>query len=227
MMIKLKYLLPAFLLILLLPACKKNTIQIDYKYSYFPLEIGHTLIYELDSILYSPLYINGRDTVHWELKEVVESKFIDVEGRDAFRINRYQRSDSSKNWKIGPVWYAVLSQTHVERVEDNLRFIRLIFPPETGNTWLGNAYIPTGDTLDFYKDWQYTYQEVDMPADVNNLHFDSTVSIVEVDDENLLERRWSTATYSKKYRFDFTRIVQPELCRQHHSHWFGTLGRKS
>jgi len=86
MMIKLKYLLPAFLLILLLPACKKNTIQIDYKYSYFPLEIGHTLIYELDSILYSPLYINGRDTVHWELKEVVESKFIDVEGRDAFRL---------------------------------------------------------------------------------------------------------------------------------------------
>jgi len=193
-----KIYLSVFVLMLLSGSCKKSTsIQIDYKYAYFPLHIGHTVIYDVDSILYNPLYTNGRDTVHWQLKEVVESQFVDLTGREAYRINRYQREDSTKNWKTGLVWYAVRNQTNVESVEDNLRFIRLIFPPKLGDTWMGNTYLPTGDTLPFYKNWVYTYQDIDVPADINHLHFDSTLTIIEVDDENLLERRWSTATYAK------------------------------
>ncbi len=182
---------------LALAACKKQPYTIDYKYAYFPLETGHTVVYEVDSIIYSPLYVDGRDTFHWLVREVVAGQFTDIEGRTAYRIERYIRQDTSKPWQTGPVWYAVRNQTSAERVEENLRFIRLVFPPKAGETWQGNAYIPSTDTFKFYTGWTYRYDQVDVPATVNGLSFDSTLTIIEVDDENLLERRWSVAQYAK------------------------------
>ena len=183
----------------LLQSCKREPPPaVDYKYNYFPLTIGHTVEYYVDSVLYNPLFAGGKKNVSWQVKEVVESEFKDNAGRDAFRIERYIRPNDSAQWTISNVWYAVLEQTRAERVEENLRFIRMVFPPKSGTKWNGNIYIPTSDTFEFYHNWSYTYTAVDEPTTLNGFTFDSSCTVIEVaDSSSLIDMRYSKAIYAK------------------------------
>lgn len=176
---------------------KTPPVPVAYEYSYHPLDIGHTVEYYVDSVIFNPLLPGGRDTVHWQMKEVVESTFIDNLGRTAHRIERYLRADDSAQWFISDIWYAVRTQTTLERVEENLRFVRLIFPPAEGDVWQGNIYIPSTVENGFYNDWDYEYVQVHAADTVNGFTFDSTLTVLEVDDSSLVDRRYSTATYAK------------------------------
>ena len=177
-------------------SCKKDkTITIDLKENYFPLEVGKSVVYEVDSILFSPLYQDGKDSVSWLLKETVAEVFKDDEGRDVYRIERFIRKTETDNWQPTKVFFAVKEKNKAERQENNLRFIRMVFPPKVGMSWNGNALINT-DTAEYYQDWEYEFTAVDEPATINGNSFSETVTILEVDDENLLEKRYSEAQYA-------------------------------
>ncbi|HET6989704.1 MAG TPA: hypothetical protein VFJ43_00195, partial [Bacteroidia bacterium] len=71
-------------------SCKKDHPVTDAGYNYFPNNIGHYCIYEVDSTVYDNF---NHDTVHYryEVKEVIESYFTDNMGRQAMRVERYKR----------------------------------------------------------------------------------------------------------------------------------------
>jgi hypothetical protein len=91
----------------------------------------------------------------------------------------------------------VPEQTLVERVEENLRFIRLVLPPGDGSTWMGNVFIPSSVSDGFYDDWEYEYESVDIPYSLNGFNFDSTLTVLEVDDSTAITKRFSKAVYAK------------------------------
>lgn len=200
-------LLVAFLAIAAgLGACKQETAPpVDLKDEYYPLEIGNSLEYTVDSIIISPLLTNGRDTVHWQVREVVESTFTDNLGRTAHRIERYLRASDSAVWFISDVWYAVKETTTVERIEENLRFIRLIFPASDGRSWKGNAHIDS-DSFPYYHDWDYEYVDVDEAKTVNGMFFDSTLTVSETADSTLIDMRYSEAIYAKNVGLVYKRL---------------------
>lgn len=192
------FILASLALINIYSSCNKHKdLVIDYKHGYFPLKVGSVTVYEVDSIIYNPLFQGGRDTAHWEIREFTESVFTDNAGRDAYRIERHKRRDDSSPWISPEVWYAVADQFKAERVENNIRFIKLVFPPKEGLTWDGNSYIITNDTLKFYEDWNYVINSMDKPETINTLDFDSVITVVEIDDQNLLERRYAESKYAK------------------------------
>ncbi|MGL4599751.1 MAG: hypothetical protein ACRCYO_19650, partial [Bacteroidia bacterium] len=61
-------------------ACKKDKPVPDLGYTYFPDQVGHWAIYEMDSTVYDDF---TNDTVHYryQIRELIESEFTDNQGR--------------------------------------------------------------------------------------------------------------------------------------------------
>ena len=101
-----------------------------------------------------------------------------------------------------------------ELIEENQRIIKLVFAPTTDKFWNANAY-NTYDELNCY------YEEIHNPYTVNSQVFDSTVTVEQDDELNLIEYRRKYEVYAneigmikKHYRdlkinnFDITDITQ-------------------
>ena len=167
-----------FASIILFFGCKKsNTESVNYYYSYFPLEVDAWIEYDVLDIIHSQL---GSDTAVYQLKEITTEEFLDNEGRLTYRIERYWRDDSNANWSIKDVWYSNKTTTTAEKVEENVRFTKLIFPINTAKYWDGNAF-------NNLEEWEYYYDSLHKPKLINNLSFDSTITVIQRDNQNVVQ----------------------------------------
>ncbi|MFA6924347.1 MAG: hypothetical protein WC223_08850 [Bacteroidales bacterium] len=188
-----KQLIIILLIFITILSCKKDKpdTPVDVGYSYYPNNIGHWVIYQVDSIVwdgnYNPPHI---DTFNYKIKEYVESTFSDNSGRLTQRLERYIMRCDTCDWEIKDVWYLNLTPSTAEKVEENQRFIKLIFPVKLNATWKGNVY----NTWDA---WDYEYTSVNKPAQINSLSFDSTLTVIQNHDSTLINADYSVESYAK------------------------------
>ncbi len=180
------------ILIVAVASCTKEntTVSPNLGYTYFPVNVGHYVIYNVDSIYkddFSGIVTHGK----YMIKEVVESEFIDNAGRTTYRIERYRKdSINYPDWTIYNVWTANLTPTIAERFENNVRYIKLVFPVVLGKTWNGNSM-----NSDVEQDYEYI--EVNETLTLNNLSFDSVATVLQADDlDNLAEPRYMEEKYA-------------------------------
>lgn len=177
-------------------SCKKDPPPtVDLGMSYFPVNIGHYVVYNVDSTVYDD-FDHDTDIYRYQIKEIIESEFTDNEGRPALRIERWIKNYndtvpySAMPWTLSRVWYAVRTLTQAERVEENVRYIRLVFPVKENTTWNGNAQNTIGA-------WDYEYENVDEPFHTFSMHFDSALTVAQKNDVNLLEHRFYEEHYAR------------------------------
>ncbi|HLG02962.1 MAG TPA: hypothetical protein VI731_05165 [Bacteroidia bacterium] len=180
---------------LLFQDCREEQLTNDPGYAYFPDNIGHYCIYEVDSTVFRPFY---SDTVHikFQLKEKIESWFIDNQGRRAMRVEQYKRPFSDTipyenlSWALFRIVSFTRTNSTAEKTVDNQRFINLTFVPREAKTWNGNAYNTIGE-------WNYEYLNVDVPYSLGSLHFDSTLWVEQKLDTNKLTFRIYRERYAR------------------------------
>ena len=123
-------------------------------------------------------------------------------------MERYVRDDWNEDWQIKDVWNISKSDGTIERVEENLRFIKMVFPVDDGLRWEGNAFIDpnisnsfNGNSIKTYEFWDndYFYSDVDQAEQIGNLTFDSIATIIQSDNENtqLFNYRYSVEKYAR------------------------------
>jgi hypothetical protein len=85
-----------------------------------------------------------------------------------------RRPNATANWGDLKVWYCLKTTTNFERVEDDLKFTKFVFPPKNELSWKGNNYLPATDTNFFkvYNDWTYVFKEVNTPKMIQTLSFE-------------------------------------------------------
>ncbi|HEY1038738.1 MAG TPA: hypothetical protein VGF30_04995 [Bacteroidia bacterium] len=177
-------------------SCKKDPVledKPDLGYDYFPVNIGKYIIYDVDSTAYRAL---EGDTVKaiFRVKEQLEEVFTDNQGRTTYRMVRYKKNYDatipydSMQWTLQDVWAVNVTNTTAEVVEENVRFIKLIFPVLENNTWNGNAQ----NTMEA---WDYEYSEVDDHVSYNSVHYENVITVT--------QKKYSTALgrqlYEEKY----------------------------
>lgn len=182
-----------------LPSCKdkKDNYTPDYLYSYAPLDSGHYVIYDVDSITYNysnPVY--KRDTAHYQLKEEVGDTAYDNLDELTYHLDLYRRPNSSYPWTFDRRWRVKRTTTNFQKTEDDVKFVKLVFMPRIGDTWNGNEYIPTTDPFKIFQNWDYKYEAVNSPYSINTFNFDSTLTVSEVDNENLIEKTLRKEVYA-------------------------------
>jgi len=181
-------------------SCKKDVAPpADVGYDYYPNNVGHWIIYDVVSIEHDNP-VNKHDTSLFQIKEVIDSTSLDNENRETQWIERYIRNNSTLPWVIKDVWTSNLTAATAEKVEENERFVKLTFPVSLGKTWNGNAF----NSQDV---WDYEYTEVDAPYTINNLSFDSTVTVLQIDEKNLVEKNYALEIFAKDVGMIYKELI--------------------
>lgn len=193
-------------------ACSKKEVT-DYPSmaDYYPLQVGKTFTYRLDSTVRTNF--GAALTVYYYLaKDSVESQFNDAQGRPSYRIFRYIRDTAqTQPWKYLTTLVSTfdLNRKWVENVDNNLRYIILHEPVTEGYSWKGNSYIDTksGNSLVKYLDeWNYTYENIGQPYTVRKGTFDTTITVLQADEvsppgpfnsSNYQQTNYSVEVYAK------------------------------
>ena len=183
-----KILLACLLAAVLFSACKKQTEEYTTAAlsDYMPLETGKYIIYQLDSFRYVPQTLRPL-TISYQVKMEVDALITDNLGRPAYRIYRYIRSTSAEPWTVDNTFMAVNTESAMEFVENNLRFVKLKLPITQDYTWKGNTFInTTADTAAFnfrYLDsWDYTYDSLDAPLSLDGINLENTIKVGQRDE---------------------------------------------
>ena len=169
-----KLFLILLLCVLYFSSCEKSkSIETYYGYEYFPSLVSKWISYDVIQITWND-YTNMIDTSIYQLKELSESEIIDNAGRKSIRIERYIKTDTS-NWVLNNVWTKCLTLTSAEKIEENIRFIKMKFPIDINTRWNGNEY-------NNLKEQMYFYKNIFTPFVLNENTFDSTITVINQDD---------------------------------------------
>ncbi|MCX6181037.1 MAG: hypothetical protein NT150_03810 [Bacteroidetes bacterium] len=185
-------------------ACKKGTnIEVESGADYIPVKSGQYVIYEIDSIHFDD-FTKKSDTFHFQLKEEIGESFVDLSGNTSYRLNRYTRIDTGNvdalPWKLKNVWYVSKLNERYERVEESFRYTRLKFPVIEGSSWNGNGFNSN-------EEWTYTYKDVDVPATLKTHHWDSTITVIQIDDELLISKKYYQEVYAKHIGLVYKKVI--------------------
>ena len=191
---------------LLFAACEDETAEpiTDLGYEYFPLAVGQEAYYLMDSIVLRP-QVGGilYDSVRLDVRETLVDTLHDQEGRRWYRGERYDRRVDSTAWRFRQTFLLRRDEARAYRREDNLEFVKLVFPVRADKRWDGHvAFDATreieiaGQPVQVYLDWEYVYQSADEPGDIEGRTYDSLTLVQGADYENLLNRRLSIEGYA-------------------------------
>jgi len=186
-------------------SCVKNeTIKVDIESdkSYFPLQVGKYVEYEVDSVLFR----QGRflDSVRLFAREEVLSQSIDSLG-PVYTILRSQRKKQTEAWLPTETYTARITGQKAIRNEANLFFIKLVFPLTVGASWNGLAYVQTdqifnieGESVAVYGDWEsFRVREPAGSFTYGTLNFNEVITVLQTDEDNLISRRYALEKYAK------------------------------
>jgi hypothetical protein len=167
--------------LLVLVSCGKDEEpgRVDLGLAYFPVNKGTYVDYQVDSVHVDEQGGFPTYRITYEMRELIAEDFVDPEGRLSQRIERYVK-DSLDEWVIRDVWYQHRSQSVAERVEENVRRIRMVFRPEVSKEWDLNALNPESAL-------EMTFEEIDKPALLNGFNFDSTLVVNTTYTNNLVD----------------------------------------
>ncbi|MFI5204900.1 MAG: hypothetical protein ACHQF2_10425 [Flavobacteriales bacterium] len=171
-------------------SCKKEEQEpVDLGLEYYPVTPGTWVQYKVMEVNHDEA-VSIHDTTYYELKELIESTFVDNQGRPSVRIERYKRSDSLSNWQISDVWYATQTNSGLEKIEEDVRFLRMSYPVREEREWNGNVYNQQAA-------WDYFYEDIESVRTYNNLYFENTLKINQRYNHNLVEFENSFEVYAK------------------------------
>ena len=186
-------------------SCTKETEPVDestFGYDFFPVTKGKSWIYASDSIIYD----NGGtkiDTFVSFIKKEIGDSFIDEAGNTVYKLNRYFRRNATDVWSRTNTWTTYTDRTRAIRTEENLKFVKLVFPLKKGLRWDGNVFLDedikidvAGESIEAYKNWKHKIEEVN-----EKFSFKGTdvvaVKVNLVDDASIIDRRKVTEYYGK------------------------------
>ena len=195
------------------------------QYAYFPLQIGKYIIYKVDSVVYDFAAGGGTmlDSSSIFVRELVSDTLRDQNGQLLYTIERSARTTPDQSWELQDIGTAARNSSQAIRTENNLRFLKLIFPMDRRSAWDGHMWIDVnreieiaGERMRPFVNWQYEVDSIDIQTNIGPFTFDSTLVVTEVDENNIIERRYSKVRYAKNvglvWREQF--ILDSQYCNQ-------------
>jgi hypothetical protein len=212
--------------------CKKTTdhyTNLAIKDYAMPLQVGRAITYRLDSLTY---YFYGQlDTVTSYLaKDSIEGTETDNLGRTGFVVERYLNDTTGTGpWNPSMTYLIILTGSTLEVVENNIRFVKLAAPINEGNNWNGDAYVPTApyqDNFDYssndnknLSNWDFTYQHVNQQFIIGPGNFDSTVTVLQVNDSSDLPIFLNPNSFASKTYWSETYAKNIGMIYRHTEMW--------
>ena len=191
----------------LFSGCKKDAegvTQSNPIKDWLPFGAKHQWVFDVDSIVFRRDKTLP-DTINFQIMELVDTFFDDNAGEMAFRIKMLRRNDTSDYWKFSRMFYAKLGDEVYERVDENIRYLKLSFPPVEGTIWNINSRNNLPPNMVYYQDMYEPYKNEFMAAD-------TSITVVAGEINNFLEQYRYKEIYGKG--FGLLYAEKTELLRQ-------------
>jgi hypothetical protein len=197
-----KYPYPFLLLIIFLfSACESEKIEavdFDFGYEYYPLELGNSWEYYYDSIIYDPS-LGIIDTSSGYIKEELTEQLAE----DRYIICRFWKRDLMDNWIKKERWTVYFDDNRIVKTEENIPFIKLVFPVKEGRSWDGNALFEeslqinvAGESLRPYFNWNYEIVSTNDTYSFQEIQSENVAVIHQVNDTSFVDLRYSLEKYA-------------------------------
>jgi hypothetical protein len=176
-------LISAFLLITMIVACskKKGDEPVDLGYDYFPIQTGATWIYKVDSLVYDDNTGHTTiDTFTYEYKEQITGTFTDVSGKIGQQLSRYYKLSDTDEWVQVNSWTLLRTEFNAEKVQENTRLVKLVFPLELNKRWNPNMFNAMGEE-------EYKVTFYNEPYATEATQYSSALMVTHEDEENAIE----------------------------------------
>lgn len=165
-------------------SCKKEDAIIPYNpqldFAYYPMNIGSFIEYDVDYIFWDD-FTQTVDTTNYILREYIESILVNYSGDTLYRIERNTKSHPDSAWNVSQVWYCGVKDNYIFKVEENIRYVKLIVPIQKNSEWDGNIY-------NDLETQSYKYVSVDEPKQFGNQTFDKCVTVLQQNYESLINQ---------------------------------------
>lgn len=200
----------AFLVALSTVSCEKESEKEDFKLDlmldYAGLSIDQRKVFQVDSVLFK-LGVGGleKDSFSYIFTEIIRDTFRTPDRTLHYAIDRTIQSLEGNDLST-PVSYSmsILNNT-LRHNEDNKSIITLVFPPVLNSRWNGLTLFDASDyTIEIlnepvrkYKDWtDFRIIETNGSYEVMGTSYDQVVTVLQVDTENAIERRYAVEKYA-------------------------------
>ncbi len=188
-------------------ACKKETIGLDTfdrGLDYYPVSAGKYITYAYDSVVYDN---KGVDKYYLKgyIKEEIAEKISEIDGETKYKLIKYWKRKDVDNWVLTDVESIAKSNTKIIKTEENLPFIKLVFPNNNNVSWNGNALFDDnievkiyGEPIKIYRFWNYKIANKGSQVNINGLIYNEVLDVIQIDDsKSNRERRYSKETFAK------------------------------
>ena len=191
-----------FVLLIIISSCKPIVYEeTNFFYNYYPLQINQEKEFFVTNIVHNSF---GKDTTTYFLKEIITDYNINMEGDTVYTVERYWKVDSSLSYEIKDVWTSKKNLSAGYLNEENITYTKLIFPLSLNIYWNGNAFNNLG-----YQ--EYSIESLNIPFQVNNVIFDSSLTVIQNYKSNLLEFENSKEIYATGIGLIYKEDVQVEI----------------
>ncbi|SEJ31862.1 hypothetical protein SAMN05216327_108246 [Dyadobacter sp. SG02] len=156
-----------------------NTDPVD-PYNYYPLEIGHYVVYDVNQEVYSA----GQSApviTKWQEKDEVDKIVSDSAGIVTYIVARSTRNSAADYWQKAKEYAVHKYPDKILTNIDNQLFQSLIFPIDSRTTWNGNAYNNL-DKQDYY------YEPGIKSTKIGEHSFDKVLTVVERKDTSIINK---------------------------------------
>ncbi len=191
-------------------ACKKESISADTLnkgLEYYPVNVGKYIVYSYDSVIYDNKGINKYNFSGF-IKEEIAEKITETDLETKYKLIKYWKKKIEENWVLTDVETLTSTDDKVIKTEENLPFIKLVFPNNNSVFWNGNALFDEnievkiyGEPLAIYQGWRYKVENKESTAIFNNETY-NVLDVIQVDNSrdtkpSIFNRRYSKEVFAK------------------------------
>jgi hypothetical protein len=147
-------------------------------YDYFPIEVGDYRVYDVMDIRFRD---NRGDTSRFQLRERVDTSFVDQTGQLVYKIVRSTRPNDRSAWVDDSVMTVAKTERMVLLTKDNTKYVKMVFPVKEGTKWIADAYnsrfLIDNETKMKDRKEQYSYKNLDKSFSHGMHSYDRTVTV--------------------------------------------------
>jgi hypothetical protein len=166
---------------------------------FFYPSVGKSNVYEVTETQYTLTTAPIIKT--YQLKEFTASFFKDTDGKETLRIERYRRENDSQNWTIDSVFTAKKDIDKALKTENNVTYVKMVFPVKDGVKWNGNLYNNLGNDT-------YEMKNVRKPFS----DYPSTMTVVQQNDSTLVDLKKRIEVYAEGVGIIYQEKINVSYC---------------
>jgi hypothetical protein len=154
---------------------------------FYPIK-NQAVIYDIEETQYS--LTTTPNIKKYQLKEVFASSSVETDGKETLRIERYRRENDTQKWAIDSVFSAKKELDKALKTENNVTYVKLVFPISEGLKWNGNAYNSLGNDT-------YELKKLNQSFQTNGQNFSRTLTVIQQNDSTLVDLKRRTEVYAE------------------------------